>query len=61
MNEIRRLRINKGLSARALAKLAGLSSASVWQIETRGSGSPATLKKIADALGVQVTDLLDKH
>jgi hypothetical protein len=30
----------------------------VWQVEHRASGSPATLKKIADVLGVRPVDLL---
>jgi hypothetical protein len=32
----------------------------VWQVEQRGSGSPATLKKIADVLRVRPVDLLKK-
>ncbi len=58
MNRLKTLRLNKGLSTRALANLAGLSPTTVWQVEARGSGSPATLKKIADVLDTQVTDLL---
>jgi hypothetical protein len=30
----------------------------VWQVEHRSSGSPATLKKLADVLDVQPVELL---
>lgn len=57
---IRRLREHAGLSQTALAALTpGLSSAAIAMIE-RGErgGRPATVKAIADALGVTVADLL---
>jgi len=53
-------RINAGLSQRELATRAGLTPGAVWQVEHRGSGSPATLKKIADVLGIRPVDLLKK-
>ncbi len=52
------LRINAGLSQRELAIRAGLTPGAVWQVEHRGSGSPATLKKLADVLDVQPVELL---
>jgi transcriptional regulator with XRE-family HTH domain len=58
VNKLQELRINAGLSQRELATRAGLTPGAVWQVERRGSGSPATLKKIADVLGVLPTDLL---
>ena len=54
-------RINAGLSQRGLATRAGLTPGAVWQVEHRGSGSPATLKKIADVLGIRPVDLLKKN
>ena len=54
-------RINAGLSQRELATRAGLTPGAVWQVEHRGSGSPATLKKIADVLGIRPVDLLKKN
>lgn len=60
MNKLKELRINAGLSQRELAARAGLSPGAVWQVEHRGSGSPATLKKIADVLGVRPVDLLKR-
>ena len=60
MDTLKELRINAGLSQRELATRAGLTAGAVWQVEHRGSGSPATLKKLADVLGVLPTDLLRK-
>ena len=58
VGKLKELRINAGLSQRELATRAGLTPGAVWQVEHRGSGSPATLKKIADVLGVRPVDLL---
>jgi DNA-binding XRE family transcriptional regulator len=58
VNKLKELRINAGLSQRELATRAGLTPGAVWQVEHRGSGSPATLKKVADVLGVLPVDLL---
>jgi transcriptional regulator with XRE-family HTH domain len=58
VGKLRELRINAGLSQRELATRASLTPGAVWQVEHRGSGSPATLKKLADVLGVRPVDLL---
>ena len=58
VDKLKDLRINAGLSQRELAIRAGLTPGAVWQVEHRGSGSPATLKKIADVLEVRPVDLL---
>ena len=58
MEKLRELRINAGLSQRELSTRAGLTPGAVWQVEHRGSGSPATLKGLADILGVKPVDLL---
>ena len=60
MDTLQELRINQGLSQRRLAELAGLSNTSVWKIERGGGANPATLKKLADVLGVLPVDLLKK-
>jgi transcriptional regulator with XRE-family HTH domain len=60
VEKLKELRINAGLSQRELAARAGLTPGAVWQVEHRASGSPATLKKIADVLGVRPVDLLVK-
>ncbi len=57
---LKELRINAGLSQRELGIRAGLTPGAVWQVEHRSSGSPATLKKLADVLGVRPVDLLRK-
>jgi transcriptional regulator with XRE-family HTH domain len=61
VGKLQELRINQGLSQRRLAELAGVSNTSVWKIEQGGGANPATLKKLADVLGVQPVDLLRKN
>jgi DNA-binding XRE family transcriptional regulator len=58
VDTLQELRINQGLSQRRLAELAGVSNTSVWKIEQGGGANPATLKKLADVLGVRPVDLL---
>jgi transcriptional regulator with XRE-family HTH domain len=58
VDKLKELRINRGLSQRRLAELAGVANTSVWKIENGGGANPATLKKLADVLGVRPVDLL---
>jgi transcriptional regulator with XRE-family HTH domain len=58
VDKLRELRINRGLSQRRLADLAGVANTSVWKIEQGGGANPATLKKLADVLEVRPVDLL---
>lgn len=58
VDKLQELRINQGLSQRRLAGLAGVSNTSVWKIEQGGGANPATLKKLADVLGVRPVELL---
>ncbi len=58
VDKLKELRIDQGLSQRALAHCAGLSQTSVWKIERGGGANPATLKKLADVLGVRPTELV---
>ena len=52
-------REHRGLSARALARAAGIAQAYVTQIETgRRTGSIDTWTRLADALAVRIDDLL---
>ena len=60
MDRLQELRINQGLSQRRLADLAGVANTSVWKIEQGGGANPATLKKLADVLGVRPVDLLKR-
>ena len=61
VEKLRELRINQGLSQRRLADLAGVANTSVWKIEQGGGANPATLKKLADVLGVLPVDLLKER
>ena len=58
MDKLVELRINEGLSQRELAQKANVSNQSVSKLERGGRVRPATLKKIADALGVKPMDLV---
>lgn len=60
VDRLQELRVNQGLSQRRLADLAGVSNTSVWKIEQGGGANPATLKKLADVLGVRPVDLLKR-
>jgi len=58
VNKLKRLRINQGLTQRALAERAGISNTSLWKIERGGGATAPTLKKLADVLNVEAADLL---
>jgi transcriptional regulator with XRE-family HTH domain len=50
----------KKISQATLAKLVGLSTAAIWNWETKGTvPRPETLSKVADALGVSENYLFD--
>ena len=55
-----RLRWDAGLSQRELARRAGVSHNAVHLLERGGGVKPATLKAIADVLGVRPTELLQE-
>jgi transcriptional regulator with XRE-family HTH domain len=61
VDKLQELRINRGLSQRRLADLASVSNTSVWKIEEGRGANPATLKKLADVLGVRPVDLLKER
>ncbi|MEL7466408.1 MAG: helix-turn-helix transcriptional regulator [Pseudomonadota bacterium] len=49
----------RGLSQNALAKKSGVNRVQIGDIEDRGkTGSVATLKKLAEALGITIDDLV---
>ncbi len=60
MDQLKRLRTEKGLSQAKLAALADIDPSTVNQIE-RGAreASPATLRKLAQALDVSIAELLE--
>ncbi len=58
-NRIRVWRDHRGLSAAALAEKAGLAQSYLSQIETgKRSGTIDTMKKLAEALGIGLDDLV---
>lgn len=59
-NPVRVWRQHRGLSARDLAERTELSTAYISEIETgKKDGSVSAMKKIAEALGVEIGDLVD--
>lgn len=53
-----RIRVERGLSIRKLASVAGVSHDTVWRLETLQRGAePETRRKLARALGVGIRDL----
>ncbi len=56
---LKRIRKQKRISQRGLAAKTGLSDAYVNQLETKAKGNPSMLVigRIADALGVTISDL----
>ncbi len=62
MERLKQLRIKKGLSQARLAASAELDPSTVNQIE-RGAreASPSTLRKLADALGVSLYELMEEE
>jgi DNA-binding XRE family transcriptional regulator/PHD/YefM family antitoxin component YafN of YafNO toxin-antitoxin module len=58
-NAVRVWREHRGLTVRALAEKAGLTQPFVSQIETgKRDGTVATMRRIAEALGVALDDLV---
>lgn len=60
--KIKKARLNAGISQYRLSKMSGIAQATISAIEAAGqTRSPATdtVEKIADALGITVSDLLD--
>ncbi|MBL7130108.1 MAG: helix-turn-helix transcriptional regulator [Candidatus Omnitrophica bacterium] len=58
---IRRLRLKKGLSQEKLARLADISNATLIKIESGVAKEPTitTVAKIAKALGVSINELVE--
>jgi transcriptional regulator with XRE-family HTH domain len=58
---LEKTRIAQGLDTTALARVAGISRDALWRYEQPGKFSrrprPATARRIADALGVEISTL----
>ena len=62
VREVRRLRLEQGLTQRELASLIGVTPACVSQWEHAVCGPwPRNLPRVADALGVSVAELAGNH
>lgn len=61
MQQLRALRVKRGLSLRTLGGMAGIHAVSLVRLEA-GNFDPrlSTLRKLAQALDVSVCDLIDK-
>ena len=61
MQQLRRLRLKRGLSFRTLGVMAGIHAVSLVRLEA-GTFDPrlSTLRKLAHALEVSVCDLIDQ-
>ena len=59
VRKLRQLRRQKVLSMRELEEKSGVSYNTVWRLETKRTGAqPRTIRKLADALGVEPEELL---
>jgi transcriptional regulator with XRE-family HTH domain len=59
VRRLRQLRRQKVLSMRELEEKSGVSYNTVWRLETERTGAqPRTIRKLADALGVEPEELL---
>ncbi len=60
VNPIRAWREHRGLTQRALAEAAGIAAPYLSQLEAgRRRGTAAVLRRLADALGAQIDDLIE--
>jgi transcriptional regulator with XRE-family HTH domain len=56
---LRRLRERRALSLRELSSLSGVNYNSIWRIEAGRTGAkPRTVRRLAEALGVEPHELL---
>ena len=62
VNRIKEIRESKGLQQKELAELVGLSAPYLHDLENNRRGAkPETLERIANGLGVSVTELTGKE
>lgn len=58
VDKLKRLREEKVLSQRDLARMAGLTHTTVWRLEHGHEARPGTIRKVAGVLGIEPRDLL---
>jgi transcriptional regulator with XRE-family HTH domain len=62
VTKVKRLREEKVLSQRELARMAGLTQMTVWRIENGyRDARPGTIRKLAVALGVEPKELVKRE
>ena len=62
VEKLQRLREEQVLSQRELARMAGLTHATVWRLENGFKEAHArTIRKLAEALGVEAKELVMKR
>lgn len=62
MSNIKKIRLEKGISQQELAAKAGVSQPFIHDLENENrSAKPETFERIAAVLGVPVKDLIDKE
>ncbi len=62
--KLKRIRTLKGKTQRALSKESGVSTSTIWLLESREKNAnfhPPTLVKLAEALGVEATELIGEE
>lgn len=61
MRELAKVRRSRGFSQRALGRAAGVSPSTVYELESgRRIANPSTLSKLAEALNVEIVELLEE-
>ena len=61
VQKLKRLREDRVLSQRELARRAGLTHATVWRLENGfRDAHPRTIRRLADVLGVEPRDLVKR-
>ena len=60
VDKLKRLREERVLSQRELARMADLTHTTVWRIEHGHRARPGTIRKVAGVLGVEPRELLKK-
>ena len=61
METVKRIRTMRGMNQVDLAKASGVAQNTISEIELgKREARPATLKKLADALGVEIVDLFEE-
>ena len=62
MERLKELRRERVLSLRELEEKSGVSYNTIWRIEDRRQGAhPRTVRKLAEALGVEPSELLKEE